>query len=113
MSIPVLNTLVLLTSGATVTWSHACLCSFDGPGFVRGLGSTLLLGLFFSILQGYEYYICSFTISDSAYGSCFFLATGFHGIHVIIGTLFLSVSLLRFSYRHYSASRHLGFLFAC
>jgi len=92
-SVPLLNTVILLTSGATLTWSHSCLKSgFFFTSFVS-LGLTVLLGAAFTLLQGLEYYFCSFCISDRAYGSCFFLATGFHGLHVIIGTLFLSVSL--------------------
>jgi len=112
-NVPLLNTLLLLTSGATVTWSHHCLLSSLYFSCFISLALTLVLGVLFSLLQGYEYFECSFTIADSAYGSCFFLATGFHGLHVLLGTLFLSVMLVRVSASHFSCSRHLGFVFAC
>ena len=111
--VPLLNTVVLLTSGATVTWSHACLSSGSFSSSFSGLVVTVSLGAFFTLLQGYEYHMCSFCISDGAYGSCFFLATGFHGLHVIIGTLFLLVCLYRLVSNHFSSTRHLGFVFAC
>jgi len=111
--VPLLNTILLLTSGATVTWSHYCLVSSNFESCLVSLSLTVLLGIFFTLLQGYEYFECSFTIADSAYGSCFFLATGFHGLHVLLGTLFLSVMLARVSASHFSCSRHLGFIFAC
>jgi len=112
-SVPLLNTILLLSSGATVTWSHHCLMSSNLGSCSFSLTLTVLLGLFFTVLQGFEYFECSFTIADSAYGSCFFLATGFHGLHVIIGTLFLRVILLRLAFCHFSCTRHLGFVFAC
>jgi len=112
-SVPLLNTLLLLTSGATITWSHHCLLSsFLGSCF-SALSLTVLLGTVFTLLQCYEYLECSFTIADSAYGSCFFLATGFHGVHVLLGTIFLCVMLVRVSSSHFTCSRHLGFVFAC
>jgi len=112
-SVPLLNTILLLSSGATVTWSHHSLISSNFGSCFLSLTLTVLLGLFFTFLQGYEYFECSFTIADSAYGSCFFLATGFHGLHVFLGTLFLFVMLVRVSSCHFSCSRHLGFVFAC
>jgi len=112
-SVPLLNTLLLLTSGATVTWSHHCLVSSRYVTCFCSLSLTVVLGVWFTLLQVYEYYECSFTIADSAYGSCFFLATGFHGLHVLLGSLFLSVMLARVSASHFSCSRHLGFIFAC
>merc|ERR1719187_2935245 len=111
--VPLLNTVVLLTSGATITWSHSCLKAGFTNSCFSALSLTVLLGAFFTLLQGYEYYICSFCISDGAFGSCFFLATGFHGLHVIIGTLFLAIRLWRLAAQHYTPSRHLGFEFAC
>merc|ERR1719447_1251444 len=111
--VPLLNTVVLLSSGATVTWSHSSLKDGSlGPCFFS-LGLTVGLGVFFTLLQGLEYHLSSFCISDSSYGSCFYLATGFHGLHVLIGTLFLSLCLLRISLSHFTPSRHLGFEFAC
>jgi len=111
--VPLLNTVVLLTSGATVTWSHAALTAGFTSSSFTALGLTVLLGAFFTFLQGYEYYACSFCLSDGAYGSCFYLATGFHGLHVIIGTLFLLIRLWRLLALHYTPTRHLGFVFAC
>lgn len=112
-SVPLLNTLILLTSGATITWSHHCLLSSLTYSSIFSLALTILLGLLFSVLQGYEFFGCSFTIADSSYGSCFFLSTGFHGLHVLLGTLFLCVTLARVASIHFSSSRHLGFVFAC
>ena len=110
--LPLVNTLILLTSGATVTWSHCSLKDSAITSFHTSLTITLLLGLVFSLNQVYEFFCCSFTIADGAYGSCFFLATGFHGLHVIIGTLFLGASLVRGLCGHFTPSRHLGFEFA-
>jgi len=111
--VPLLNTVVLLSSGATVTWSHAALKSGSYSTSLVALSSTVLLGAFFTLLQGLEYHLSSFCISDGAYGSCFYLATGFHGLHVIIGTLFLTIRIWRIGAFHYSPSRHLGFEFSC
>jgi len=111
--LPLLNTVVLLTSGATVTWSHASLKAGYTSSRYLALCMTLFLGSLFTLLQGYEYHISSFCISDGAYGSCFYLATGFHGFHVIIGTLFLGIRLWRIHALHFTPSRHLGFEFAC
>jgi len=112
-TIPLLNTLLLLASGATVTWSHQCLLSSHFFSCFYSLSLTILLGVGFTLIQGFEYFECSFTIADSVYGSCFFLATGFHGLHVILGILFLSVMLVRVHFIHFSRSHHLGFVFAC
>lgn len=111
--LPLLSTVVLLTSGATITWSHSSLLHGSFFSFAFSLSLTIGLGLFFTLLQVLEYYGCSFCISDSAYGSCFYLATGFHGLHVIFGTLFLLSCLLRHLNLHFTPSRHLGFVFAC
>jgi len=110
--LPLLNTFILLTSGATVTCSHACLLHSQPFSATLYLGSTILLGIFFSFVQCYEYHACSFTIADSAYGSCFFLATGFHGLHVLLGTVFLTVMLFRVHSNHFSTTHHLGFVFS-
>jgi len=111
--VPLLNTFVLLSSGATVTWSHSALKSGLTSSSISALCSTVILGAFFTLLQGFEYHESSFCISDGAYGSCFFLATGFHGLHVVIGTIFLAVRLWRILVLHYTPTRHLGFEFAC
>nr|YP_010866012.1 cytochrome c oxidase subunit III [Cerapanorpa brevicornis]WGT92297.1 cytochrome c oxidase subunit 3 [Cerapanorpa brevicornis] len=107
--IPLLNTAILLSSGMTVTWAHHGLMEGNHSQAFQGLLLTVILGIYFSILQGYEYMEASFTISDSVYGSTFFMATGFHGLHVIIGTTFLLVCLIRHMYYHFSNSHHFGF----
>nr|AML26417.1 cytochrome c oxidase subunit III [Staphylinidae sp. BMNH 1274641] len=109
MQIPLLNTLILLTSGLTVTWAHHSMMENNFNQTTQSLILTVLLGIYFSILQGYEYLEASFTISDAIYGSSFFMATGFHGIHVIIGTTFLLVCLLRHMNNHFSSIHHFGF----
>nr|YP_010535883.1 cytochrome c oxidase subunit III [Nodopelta heminoda]UYB79121.1 cytochrome c oxidase subunit III [Nodopelta heminoda] len=107
--IPLLNTAVLLASGVTVTWAHHSLMQGDRPGAVQGLLFTVLLGVYFTYLQAGEYYEASFSISDGAYGSTFFVATGFHGLHVLIGSTFLTVCLIRAWSYHFSDSHHFGF----
>lgn len=109
IQIPLLNTLILLTSGLTVTWAHHSLIENNYKQTYQGLFLTIILGIYFSILQGYEYYEAPFTIRDRIYGSSFFIATGFHGIHVIIGTTFLTICLIRHLNRHYSIIHHFGF----
>nr|ALO71169.1 cytochrome c oxidase subunit 3 [Sunius melanocephalus] len=109
IQIPLLNTMILLTSGLTVTWAHHSLMENNFKQTTQSLMLTVMLGIYFSILQGYEYMEASFTISDSAYGSSFFMATGFHGIHVIIGTTFLSICLIRHLNNHFSPIHHFGF----
>lgn len=112
LSLPLLNTVILLSSGMTLTYSHSSLLASSLRASVLSLLLTIQLGLFFSALQAFEYYCCRFCISDSAYGSCFFLATGFHGLHVLFGVFFLTVSLVRLTRLHFSPGRHLGYLFA-
>nr|YP_009144460.1 cytochrome c oxidase subunit III [Asbolus verrucosus]AKJ52246.1 cytochrome c oxidase subunit 3 [Asbolus verrucosus] len=109
IQIPLLNTLILLTSGITVTWAHHSLMENNYKQSTQGLMMTVILGLYFSLLQGYEYFESSFSISDAAYGSSFFVATGFHGIHVIIGTTFLAVCMARHMKNHFSQIHHFGF----
>nr|YP_010461000.1 cytochrome c oxidase subunit III [Ramisyllis kingghidorahi]UUF68153.1 cytochrome c oxidase subunit III [Ramisyllis kingghidorahi] len=108
-SIPLLNTAVLLSSGVSVTWAHHSLMLGNSHDFKISLLFTVLLGSYFTLLQGMEYMDTSFSIADSVYGSTFFVATGFHGLHVIIGTIFLSVSLYRVMLSHMSTSHHFGF----
>jgi len=107
--IPLLNTAILLSSGITVTWSHHRLLNSNKSQAVKALIITIVLGLYFTALQALEYYEAPFSISDSAFGSTFFIATGFHGLHVIIGTTFLSISLLRITSNHFSSFHHFGF----
>nr|QNG56319.1 cytochrome c oxidase subunit III [Palaestes scutellaris] len=109
MEIPLLNTLLLLTSGLTVTWAHHSLMENNFNQSTQSLILTVLLGLYFTLLQGYEYIEAPFTIADSVYGSSFFMATGFHGLHVIIGTSFLLVCLIRHLFNHFSPIHHFGF----
>lgn len=107
-AVPLLNTIILLSSGATVTWAHHALCtSHSRPLF--SLAITILLGAGFTALQAQEYLVSTFCIADGIYSSTFFLATGFHGIHVIVGTSFLSVCFYRFLNLHFSPTHHFGF----
>nr|YP_010563157.1 cytochrome cytochrome c oxidase subunit idase subunit III [Demonax pseudonotabilis]UYX61163.1 cytochrome coxidase subunit III [Demonax pseudonotabilis] len=109
IEIPLLNTLILLTSGLTVTWAHHSLIENNFKQALQGLLLTVILGIYFSILQAYEYIEASFTITDAVYGSSFFMATGFHGIHVIIGTTFLLICLIRHYKNQFSPIHHFGF----
>nr|QCI09188.1 cytochrome c oxidase subunit III [Geotomus sp. FS-2019] len=109
MEIPLLNTMILLCSGVTVTWAHHSLMEGSHNQTKQSLMATIMLGVYFSILQAYEYMESSFCISDSIYGSSFFMATGFHGIHVIIGTTFLTVCFFRHLMYHFSKTHHFGF----
>nr|UZC78742.1 cytochrome c oxidase subunit 3 [Aquatica leii] len=109
IQIPLLNTTILISLGITVTWAHHSLMENDFKPAIYSLGLTILLGIYFSILQAYEYMESTFTIADSVYGSSFFMATGFHGIHVMIGTTFLGVCLLRQMKNHFSSIHHFGF----
>nr|UPX88725.1 cytochrome c oxidase subunit III [Aphodius pedellus] len=109
LQIPLLNTLILLTSGLTVTWAHHSLIENNYTQTTQSLMLTVILGIYFTILQGYEYVEAPFTIADAVYGSSFFMATGFHGLHVIIGTTFLAVCLFRHMNNHFSCTHHFGF----
>nr|AMQ99558.1 cytochrome c oxidase subunit III [Polyphaga plancyi] len=109
LQIPLLNTAILLASGVTVTWAHHGLLENNHKQTFQGLLITIILGLYFTLLQAYEYIEASFTIADSIYGSTFFVATGFHGLHVIIGTTFLIMCLLRHLVMHFSSNHHFGF----
>ena len=110
--LPLLNTLILLTSGTTVTCAHHALIEGDKDGLRKGLWCTIILGALFTLCQAYEYSHAAFTFSEHIYGATFFMATGFHGFHVLIGTIFLAVCLFR-AYRHqFTLTHHLGFEFA-
>lgn len=106
--IPLLNTIILLRSGVTVTWAHHALINNNHDETTQGLALTVTLGVYFTFLQAYEYIEARFTISDSVYGSTFFVATGFHGLHVIIGRLFLTVILARHINAQFSKNHHFG-----
>nr|AIZ58429.1 cytochrome c oxidase subunit III [Argas africolumbae] len=108
-SIPLLNTTILLSSGITITWSHHSIINNNFKEAFKSLSLTILLGIIFTILQGWEYNQAPFTISDSVYGSTFFVSTGFHGLHVIIGSSFLAMTLIRLNLNHFSNSHHFGF----
>ena len=110
--LPLLNTLILLTSGTTVTWAHHALLENDRKGLKQGLILTILLGLSFTCVQAWEYYHAAFNYSGNIYGATFFMATGFHGAHVIIGTIFLIVCLFRAIAGQFKPTQHLGFEFA-
>ena len=107
--IPLLNTAVLLASGVTVTWAHHALIEGDRINGIQGLIATVILGVYFTFLQAGEYIEAPFTIADGAYGSAFFVATGFHGLHVLIGRSFLMVCLGRVWIHHFSPTHHFGF----
>lgn len=108
-NIPLLNTAILLRSGATVTWAHHRLLHREHSEAVFRLALTVILGLYFTRLQAFEYIEAPFSIADSVYGSTFFVATGFHGLHVIIGSTFLIVCLGRLIKAHFSSTHHFGF----
>jgi cytochrome c oxidase subunit 3 len=91
--LPLLNTVILLSSGFTVTYAHHSKIKGDRKGALNGIIVTVLLAILFTGLQGVEYTVSSFTISDGIYGSCFYFGTGFHGLHVMIGTAFIAVGL--------------------
>ncbi len=110
--IPFLNTLILLLSGTTVTWAHHALLHNNRRDLIRGLAFTVFLGFTFSCLQAFEYSHALFHLDTNNYSSNFFLATGFHGLHVIIGTTFLAVNLVRAIRGTLTEEGHLGFEFA-
>ena len=109
LHLPLYNTVILLLSGTTVTWAHHALIHNDRKGLITGLTLTVLLGLLFSSVQAYEYIHAPFAFKDSIYGATFFMATGFHGFHVIIGTIFLAVCLLRSLRGDFTPTKHFGF----
>lgn len=106
--LPLLNTILLLSSGVTITYAHHSLIQGNRKGALYGTVITIILAIIFTFFQGVEYTVSSFTISDSVYGSCFYFATGFHGLHVIIGTAFLAVGLWRLAAYHLTDHHHLG-----
>uniref|UniRef100_UPI003001D909 cytochrome c oxidase subunit III n=1 Tax=Limassolla dispunctata TaxID=3019670 RepID=UPI003001D909 len=109
MNIPLLNTMILLSSGISITWAHNSIINNNFSQSVKAMMITIILGVYFSILQMYEYIEAPFCVSDSVYGATFFLATGFHGLHVIIGTMFISTSMMRIFMLHFSKKHHVGF----
>jgi cytochrome c oxidase subunit 3 len=119
-ALPLLNTAILLSSGITVTWAHKALTIEYSPSsrinsflprieVIKALVVTILLGVLFTSIQLYEYKHASFAINDGIYGSVFYILTGFHGLHVLIGTIFLLVCLIRHIFYHFTRDHHIGF----
>lgn len=107
--IPLLNTTLLLTSGASLTWAHSALLGGYRLETITALLLTLVFAVLFTMFQAYEYVNAPFHISDGIYGSTFYMLTGLHGFHVIVGTLFLTVALYRAVAHHYTTQNHIGF----
>nr|AIV00469.1 cytochrome c oxidase subunit 3 [Haematomyzus elephantis] len=111
-NVPLLNSILLISSGVSITWAHHALVMSNMKETAVGLGITLMLGLTFSVVQSFEYLHTSFSMADSVYGSVFFLTTGFHGIHVLVGSMFITVSLCRTILGQFSCNHHVGFEFS-
>nr|YP_010693549.1 cytochrome c oxidase subunit III [Scolytoplatypus wugongshanensis]WCB99740.1 cytochrome c oxidase subunit 3 [Scolytoplatypus wugongshanensis] len=109
LEIPLLNTLILLSSGISVTWAHHSLMENNFNQATNSLFITVILGIYFSSLQMYEYLEAKFSIADSIFGASFFMTTGLHGLHVLIGSTFLLVCLIRLLKNHFSPIHHFGF----
>lgn len=110
--LPLMNTLILLLSGTTVTWAHHALLEGKREDVIKALALTVGLGMTFTALQALEYSHAGFAFTDGVYPSAFFMATGFHGFHVIVGTIFLAVCLVRAKNNTLTKQGHLGFEFA-
>ena len=107
--LPFINTIILLSSGVTVTYAHHMVKKNNHARFADGLFLTVLLGLIFTGAQAYEYAHATFGFTDGIYSSTFYIATGFHGFHVIVGTIFLGVCYWRTKVGHFTAEQHIGF----
>ena len=107
--VPMLNTTILLSSGATITWAHIALMENNWLEAHLSLVVTVTLGAYFTALQGIEYILAPFTLADGVYGRTFYVATGFHGLHVLIGTTFIGVMLYRNLFFHFRRGHHFGF----
>nr|AZL93391.1 cytochrome c oxidase subunit 3 [Platygaster sp. ZJUH_2016026] len=108
-NIPLLNTIILLSSGLTISWCHFSILNKNFFQSKMSFLITMIMGMTFSYLQIIEYYMSMYSINDSSFGSTFFLTTGFHGLHVIIGTMFISLSFIRLMNNHFSKIHHFGF----
>jgi cytochrome c oxidase subunit 3 len=107
-AIPLLNTFLLLSSGATVTYGHHALIGGKRSAAIEGTLITIIFAILFTALQGYEYVQAPFTLADSVFGSAFFVSTGLHGLHVIVGTLFILVGFTRIINYHLTNTHHQG-----
>jgi len=110
--LPFLNTLILLLSGSTVTWAHYSILQNNRKETIQALWYTVILGMLFTTCQAFEYTHAAFGFKDGIYASTFYMATGFHGFHVLVGTIFLAVCLRRSYKDEFSPEKHLGFEFA-
>lgn len=112
LDLPFLMTMILLLSGCTVTWAHAAILEGDNDNFTFALGLTVALGALFMGFQIYEYTVLAqgyFGFSDGIFASTFYMATGFHGFHVLVGTIFLFVCWKRAKVKHFTKESHFGF----
>jgi cytochrome c oxidase subunit 3 len=109
LKLPIVNTIILLSSGATITVAHISLLLNKKEEAIEALLVTLALALLFLGIQKYEYSHAPFSISDGIFGSVFYMLTGFHGLHVLIGTIFIFVQLVRVIKDHFTPNNHLGF----
>lgn len=107
--LPLLNTMILLCSGTTLTWAHHSLIHGNRNGLKKGLWATIALGVLFTCIQAYEYSASPFDFGGNTYSSGFYMATGFHGFHVLVGTIFLIVCLRRTYLGHFTPKHHFGF----
>jgi len=107
--LPLINTVILLSSGVTLTWSHVSLYRNNKKESVIGLFLTIVLGLIFTKIQFVEFCLAKFTIADSCYGSVFYMLTGLHGFHVLVGTIFLCVAFVRLVTNYFNKTRFSGF----
>lgn len=111
-ALPLLNTVLLLSSGAAVTYAHHGLVAGNRGATLAGMALTLVLATVFTLCQGVEYQTAGFSMQDGVYGTVFYASTGAHGFHVLLGTLFLAVGAVRLYYYHLTAGHHMGLQFA-
>ena len=107
--LPFMMTMILLLSGCTITWAHHEILEGNQEKFLQGLGLTVILGIIFTFFQVYEYMHATFAFDQNVYSSAFYMATGFHGFHVLVGTIFLIVCYFRGKKGHFKKTDHFGF----
>jgi len=107
--VPALNTIISLTSGAAITWAHYALILGKRYEVIQGFCITIFLAILFTLFQMMEYFSSLYHLYDGIYGSIFFIITGFHGLHVLIGTCFLLICFFRFLKFHFTSNHHIGF----